>query len=115
MKPMFRDERAVPDAITPGALNVEAFASLDKLRERARTIPVLDWLTATARDAVVIAVCFADFDCKELVGRLARVRGRGERLNVATVYRVMGEMARDHDAYMRESWSAVAPREGSDV
>lgn len=94
--------REIPDAITDEDLNSEMFAMLVKLRERAVTIPPLEWLTGHARDAVRVAVCFAGFDCKEIVGRLARVKGRGERLNVATVYRIMAEMTAAWDAQHRE-------------
>lgn len=65
---------------------------LDVLRAKAATVPALDWITKSGRDLVAIAVCMAGFDCKELVGRLARARSRGVRINAATVTRIMGEM-----------------------
>jgi len=95
--------REIPDQITDEDLDREMFLMIERIKERAATIPPLDWLTGHARDAVRIAVCWVGFDCKELVGRLARVKSRGERLNVATVYRVMGEMAKEWDSSKRES------------
>lgn len=64
----------------------------DLLRAKAAAVPPLDWITKAGRDLVRIAVCMAGFNCKELVGRLARVRSRGERINAATVERVLAEI-----------------------
>ena len=97
--------RDIPDQVTDEDLNAEAFLMFAKLRERAATIPSLAslaWLTGHARDAVRIAVCFAGFDCKALMDRLAHTKRHGERVNVATVYRVMGEMSAAWDAHGRE-------------
>lgn len=60
-------------------------------------LPPLDWLTGAARDAVKIAVSWAGFDAKELTTALAMIRGRGERLNAGTVYRVMGAIMEHHE------------------
>jgi len=94
--------RDIPDQVTNENLNGEAFLMFAKLRERAATIPSLAWLTGHARDAVRIAVCFAGFDCRALVDRLIHAKRQGERVNVATVYRVMGEMSAAWDAHSRE-------------
>jgi hypothetical protein len=50
------------------------------------------WLTSSARDLVKIAVCLAGFDAQDLANRLARTKSRGQRLNAATVERVLAEM-----------------------
>jgi hypothetical protein len=70
----------------------EAF-KLSRIAPLVRSLPPLDWLTGAARDAVRVGVALAGFDPKELITALAMVRGKGERLNAATVYRVMGEIA----------------------
>lgn len=68
---------------------------LELLAGRSRTVPPLDWLTVNAREFVRILVVLAGFDARDLVGRLARVRGRGERLNLATVERVVADIERE--------------------
>jgi hypothetical protein len=66
---------------------------LGRIIPLVRQLPPMEWLTGAARDAVRVAVGLAGFDAKELITALAFVRGKGERLNAATVYRVMGEIS----------------------
>ena len=51
------------------------------------------WMTKNAIDLARIATVWAGFDAQELARRLARVRPRGERINAATVERVLAEMS----------------------
>ena len=104
----------VPQSIPPDDLDKDSdiVAAAMRVHERAAPIPTLDWLTGSARDAVRIAVCFAGFDCKELVGRLARIKSRGALLNVVTVYRVLAEQSRAWDARNAETGADHVTRGG---
>jgi hypothetical protein len=83
--------------ITADTITDEQIRELDSALIRVpEHLPDLDWMTASARDAVRIAVYFAGFDAKELIGRIARIKSTAVRQNAATVYRVMGEMAEEY-------------------